>query len=109
MIYLIRKQKCPFLRKGEYLNERYLHTQDLYIFYPFPNRETSLTYVATQQFTPFILDAPYKPRTTTVDKSRPRSLIEFEIKSNKQQPTLQARSNFGLWYTPCILALILQL
>ena len=32
-----------------------------------------------------------------------------KIKEDKRQPTLQARFKFGLWYTPCILALILQL
>ena len=32
-----------------------------------------------------------------------------DILINKRQPTLQASSKFGLSYTPCILALILQL
>ena len=32
--------------------------------------------------------------------------IESSYKEDKRQPTLQARSKFGLWYTPCILALI---
>ena len=35
--------------------------------------------------------------------------LGYIIYKYKRQPTLQARSNFGLWYTPCILALILQL
>merc|ERR1711873_255173 len=54
-------------------------------------------------------------RTKNVSKTEVHSIPLWILSgytrelANKREPTLQARSNFGLWYTPCILALILQL
>ena len=47
-----------------------------------------------------ILDYTY----VTINRSEKMKKI-----NNKRQPTLQARSKFGIWYTSCILALNLQL
>ena len=69
------------------MRDIYIHNTYTFID-PFPNGETSLNRVANPQFTPYILDAPSKPRPTIVEKSRPRSFIEFEIKSNKVSPSV---------------------
>ena len=77
----------PFFKEGGVLKgEIFTYTIIIYFFYLFLKGETSLNRVATPQFTPFILDAPPKPRPTTVNKSRPRSFIKFEIKPNKVLP-----------------------
>ena len=58
---------------------------------------------------------PYIDHILT-DRLKSQSIVDFSLNTalfgdlkkslNKRQPTLQASSNFGLWYTPCILALI---
>ena len=66
------KIKMPFFKEGGVLKgEKFTYTIIIYFFYLFPKGETSLNCIATPQFTPIILDAPPKPRPTTVNKSRP--------------------------------------